>query len=72
MAYMGMYHSDDSLQDYEDEFFGDYDLFEDDEIEEEERYEADEYEPEYPEYWNDEEDYWADEDDSFDLWLGGF
>lgn len=76
MAYMGMFHSDDSLGEYEDQFFSDYDLFEEygeEEIEEEERYEADKYEDSYPEYWDDEDDYWmADEDDSFDLWLGGF
>ncbi len=42
MTYMGMFHSDESLRDYEDQFFNDYDLFEEEDDREEE---YDDYEP---------------------------
>jgi hypothetical protein len=63
MAYMGMFHSDESLREYEDEFFGDdieegYYTDEDEETDED-RYEEYSYE------------YFYEEEDDFDLWLGG-
>jgi hypothetical protein len=42
MTYMGMFHSDETLADYEDDFFDEYE-YDDAEIYDEERHEADKY-----------------------------